>query len=46
MVYSISIKRMIYEIIKYENKKKLLNDMGINIAKRTIAKYIEEVGIL
>ena len=52
---SVSIKRMIQETIKSENKKKplsddqiskILNDSGINIARRTIAKYREELGIL
>ena len=52
---SVSIKRMIQETIKSENKKKplsddqiskILNDRGINIARRTIAKYREELGIL
>lgn len=52
---SVSIKRMIQETIKSENKKKplsddqiskILNDRGINIARRTIVKYREELGIL
>ena len=52
---SVSIKRMIQETITSENKKKplsddqiskILNDRGINIARRTIAKYREELGIL
>ncbi len=52
---SVSIKKMVQETIKSENKKKplsddqiskILNDRGINIARRTIAKYREELGIL
>lgn len=52
---SVSIKKMIQETIKSENKKKplsdeqiskILNDSGINIARRTVAKYREELGIL
>ena len=52
---SVSIKRMIQETIKSENKKKplsddqiskILKDRWINIARRTIAKYREELGIL
>ena len=52
---SVSIKNMIQETIKSENKKKplsdeqiskILNNRGINIARRTIAKYREELGIL
>ena len=46
---------MIQETIKSENKKKplsdeqiskMLNNRGINIARRTVAKYREELGIL
>ena len=46
---------MIQDTIKSENKKKplsdeqiskILNNRGINIARRTIAKYREELGIL
>lgn len=52
---STSIKMIIEEIINMENKKKplsddniakILKDRGINIARRTIAKYREELGIL
>ena len=54
-VSGVSIKRIIQDIIKSENKKKplsddqiakILNNKGINIARRTIAKYREELGIL
>ena len=52
---SISIKNIINEKIKLENKRKPLSDEniasilkkeGINIARRTVAKYREELGIL
>lgn len=52
---SVSIKKIIQETIQSENKKKplsddkiskILNNRGINIARRTIAKYREELGIL
>ena len=52
---SISIKKIIKDKIKCENKKKplsddqiakLLNSKGVNIARRTVAKYREELGIL
>ncbi|MGL6105263.1 RNA polymerase factor sigma-54 [Romboutsia sp.] len=52
---STSIKMIIEEIINMENKKKplsddniakMLKDRGINVARRTIAKYREELGIL
>lgn len=52
---SVSIKKIIQEMIKSENKKKtlsddqiskILNDRGINVARRTVAKYREELGIL
>lgn len=52
---SVSIKNMIQETIKSENKKKplsdeqiskILNNRGINIARRTVAKYREDLGIL
>lgn len=52
---SISIKKIIKDTIKCENKKKplsddqiakLLNSKGVNIARRTVAKYREELGIL
>lgn len=52
---SIIIKKIIQETIKSENNKKplsddqiakILNDSGINIARRTVAKYREELGIL
>lgn len=52
---SISIKKIIEEMIENENKNKPLSDehiskmlkeKGINIARRTVAKYREELGIL
>jgi len=52
---SISIKKIIEEMIESENKNKPLSDdhiskmlkeKGINIARRTVAKYREELGIL
>lgn len=52
---SVSIKKIIQETIKSENKKKplsddqiskILNNRGINVARRTVAKYREELGIL
>lgn len=52
---SISIKKMIEEIIKQENKSKPLSDdgivkvlkeKGVTVARRTVAKYREELGIL
>lgn len=55
MTSSTSIKKMIEEIIKQENKVKPLSDdaivknlkeMGVSIARRTVAKYREELGIL
>lgn len=55
MASSTSIKKMIEETIKGENKKKPLSDdniakilkeQGINVARRTVAKYREELGIL
>lgn len=55
MASSTSIKKMIEETIKCENKKKPLSDdnianilkeQGINVARRTVAKYREELGIL
>ncbi len=51
---SISIKKIIQDTIKSEDKRKplsdeqlskILKDNGINIARRTIAKYREELGI-
>ena len=54
-VSSISIKKFIKETIKSENKNKplsdeviskLLGEKGIHIARRTVAKYREELGIL
>lgn len=53
-ISSISIKNIIKDTIKSENKKKPLSDEfiakilkedGINIARRTVAKYREELGI-
>lgn len=55
MTSSTSIKKMIEEIIKHENKKtplsddaivKMLQKSGVSIARRTVAKYREELGIL
>lgn len=55
MASSTSIKKIIQETIKDENKKKPLSDdhiskilkeQGINVARRTVAKYREELGIL
>lgn len=55
MTSSTSIKKIIQETIKSENKKKPLSDdniskilkeQGINVARRTVAKYREELGIL
>lgn len=55
MTSSTSIKKIIQETIKSENKKKPLSDehiskslkeKGINVARRTVAKYREELGIL
>ena len=55
MASSTSIKKIIQETIKKENKKKPLSDdhiskmlkeQGINVARRTVAKYREELGIL
>lgn len=55
MVFSISIKKIIKEIIKDENKKKFLSDdyifkllkeKGINVVRRIVVKYCEELGIL
>lgn len=52
---STSIKMIIEEIISLENKKKplsddniakILKDRGMNVARRTVAKYREELGIL
>ena len=52
---STSIKKIIQEVIKSEDKKKplsdddivkLLNDKGIKIARRTVSKYRSELGIL
>ena len=52
---STSIKKIIQEVIKFEDKKKplsdddivkLLNDKGIKIARRTVSKYRSELGIL
>lgn len=51
---SISIKKIIKDTIKSENKKKPLSDeqisktlkeSGISVARRTVAKYREELGI-
>ena len=54
-ISSISIKNMIREKIKSEKKdnplsddkiSKLLKEQGINVARRTVTKYREELGIL
>ncbi len=50
-----SVKRMISDIVKGENVKKpysdqkiveMLDDKGIQLARRTVAKYREQLGIL
>lgn len=55
MTSSTSIKKFIKETIKFENKKKPLSDeqiskklkeIGISVARRTVAKYREELNIL
>lgn len=55
VVSSTSIKKIIQETIKGENKNKplsdeqiskMLKDKGLNVARRTVAKYREELGIL
>ena len=52
---AISIKKLIEDIIKKEDKakplsdekiKQLLNKNGVNISRRTVAKYREELEIL
>ncbi|MEG1312336.1 RNA polymerase factor sigma-54 [Clostridium sp.] len=52
---SISVKKIIEETIKMENKNrplsddqisKLLKEKGTNLARRTVSKYREELGIL
>ena len=54
-ISSISIKKFIKDTIKNEDKSKplsdekiktILNNQGINIARRTVSKYREELGIL
>ena len=54
-VSSISIKKFIKDTIKNEDKSKplsdekikvILNNQGINVARRTVSKYREELGIL
>lgn len=54
-ISSVSIKNMIRDKIKAEKKDKplsddkiakLLKEQGINVARRTVAKYREELGIL
>ncbi len=51
---TLNIKNMIKEIVENEDKKKplsdsniceLLNNKGLNISRRTVAKYREEIGI-
>ena len=55
VISSVSIKNMIRDKIKAEKKDKplsddkiakLLKEQGINVARRTVAKYREELGIL
>ena len=55
MVSSISVKKMIQDLIAKENPQKSLSDQeitksltqaGLTIARRTVAKYREELGIL
>ena len=54
-ISSISIKKFIKDTIKNEDKSKplsdekikvMLNNQGINVARRTVSKYREELGIL
>ena len=54
MVSSINIKNDLKDIIEQENKKKPLSDQkicdilnirGINISRRTVAKYREELNL-
>ncbi|HEV8674158.1 MAG TPA: RNA polymerase factor sigma-54 [Methylomirabilota bacterium] len=55
MVSSISVKKMIQDLVAQENQQKPLSDQeitrtlkqrGLSIARRTVAKYREELGIL
>ena len=55
MVSSISVKKMIQDLVAQENPQKPLSDQeitrslkqsGLSIARRTVAKYREELGIL
>ncbi|HEV8307846.1 MAG TPA: RNA polymerase factor sigma-54 [Methylomirabilota bacterium] len=55
MVSSISVKKMIRDLVAQENAQKPLSDQeitralkqsGLSIARRTVAKYREELGIL
>ena len=55
MVSSISVKKMIQDLVTQENLQKPLSDQeitrslkqsGLSIARRTVAKYREELGIL
>jgi RNA polymerase sigma-54 factor len=55
MVSSISVKKMIQDLVGQENPQKPLSDQeitrtlkqtGLSIARRTVAKYREELGIL
>jgi RNA polymerase sigma-54 factor len=55
MVSSISVKKMIQDLVGQENQQKPLSDQeitralkqgGLSIARRTVAKYREELGIL
>jgi RNA polymerase sigma-54 factor len=54
-VSSSSVKSMIKEIVEKENEKKPLSDQkivsmlgekGVHLARRTVAKYREQIGIL
>ena len=53
-VSTIEIKKYLKDLIKYENKKKpvtdqviakLLKEKGYNVARRTVAKYREQMDI-
>ena len=55
MVSSVSVKKMIQDLVAGEDYAKplsdqeiakVLHDAGLTIARRTVAKYREELGIL
>ena len=55
MVSSLTVKKMIEDLVQQEDLMKPLSDQeiglrlkgsGLNIARRTVAKYREELGIL